>query len=178
MTRKSSGAEDTAVTLLRLAVGIIFMAHGWGKVTDVAGTAQSFAALGIPEPQIMVYVAIAGEFVGGLGLVLGFLTRIAALAIPPAWTDVWIGGGITGALYMIGSALIVVKLGHSPLATFYGGAGSLVLVLLWAYYSSQIFLFGASFIAVYATEYGSLVRPADGAVAVHSAAKGESDEEE
>jgi hypothetical protein len=54
-----------------------------------------------------------------------------------AWTDVWIGGGITGVLYMLGSALIVVKLGHSPLATFYGGAGSLVLVLLWAYYSSQ-----------------------------------------
>ena len=79
---------------------------------------------------------------------------------------------------MLGSALIVMKLGHSPLVTFYGGAGSLVLVLLWAYYSSQIFLFGASFIAVYATEYGSLVRPADGAVAVHSAAKGERDEEE
>jgi membrane protein len=91
-----------------------------------------------------------------------------------AWTDVWIGAGITGALYTIGSMLIVVKLGHSPLVTFYGGAGSLVLVLLWAYYASQIFLFGASFIAVYASQYGSLVRPADGAVAVHSASEGES----
>ena len=94
-----------------------------------------------------------------------------------AWTDVWIGAGITAALYMLGSMLIVVKLGHSTLVTFYGGAGSLVLVLLWAYYASQIFLFGAAFIAVYATQYGSLVRPADGAVAVHSASKGESEEE-
>ena len=122
----------------------------------------------------------------GVGMILSFIILAAVFAliykwVPQAkvsWTDVWIGGGITGALYMLGSALIVMKLGHSPLVTFYGGAGSLVLVLLWAYYSSQLFLFGASFIAVYATEYGSLVRPADGAVAVHSAAKGESDEED
>lgn len=95
-----------------------------------------------------------------------------------AWADVWIGSGITAMLYTAGSVLIVVKLGHSPLVTFYGGAGSLVLVLLWAYYASQIFLFGASFIAVYASQYGSHVRPAEGAVAVHSAAKGESADEE
>ena len=122
----------------------------------------------------------------GIGMSLSFIMLTAVFALiykwvpqaKMAWTDVWIGGGITGALYMLGSALIVVKLGHTPLATFYGGAGSLVLVLLWAYYSSQIFLFGASFVAVYATEYGSLVRPADGAVKVRSAAKGESDDEE
>ncbi len=95
-----------------------------------------------------------------------------------AWTDVWVGAGITGALYTVGSMLIVVKLGHSPIVTFYGGAGSLVLVLLWAYYASQIFLFGAAFIAVYATEYGSLVRPADGAVAVRAASRGESEDDE
>lgn len=91
-----------------------------------------------------------------------------------AWTDIWIGAGITGALYMLGSMVIVVKLGHSSVVTFYGGAGSLVLVLLWAYYASQIFLFGAAFIAVYASQYGSLVRPADEAVAVHAASDGES----
>lgn len=93
-----------------------------------------------------------------------------------AWTDVWIGAGMTGALYTVGSMLIVVQLGHSALVTFYGGAGSLVLVLLWAYYASQIFLFGAAFIAVYASQYGSLVRPTEGAVAVRSASEGESAE--
>ncbi len=95
-----------------------------------------------------------------------------------AWADVWIGALITGTLYTLGSMLIVVKLGHSPLVTFYGGAGSLVLVLLWAYYASQMFLFGAAFIAVYATQYGSHVRPADSAVAVHSPSKGESEDEQ
>jgi putative oxidoreductase len=114
MTRKSSGAEDTAVTLLRLAVGIIFMAHGWGKVTDVAGTAQSFAALGIPEPQIMVYVAIAGEFVGGLGLVLGFLTRIAAL----------------GTMFTMLVAIMAVHIGHGLFAKNGGWEYPLVLALV------------------------------------------------
>ena len=47
-----------------------------------------------------------------------------------AWADIWIGSGITAMLYTGGSMLIVVKLGHSPLVAFYGGAGSLVLVLL------------------------------------------------
>jgi membrane protein len=93
-----------------------------------------------------------------------------------AWTDVWMGALITTVLYVAGSMVIVVYLGHSALVTFYGGAGSLVLILLWAYYASQIFLFGASFIAVYASEYGSHVVPAEGAVAVRPAA--ESDESE
>ncbi len=90
-----------------------------------------------------------------------------------AWSDVWVGAAVTGVLYMVGSMLIVMYLGHSALVTLYGGAGALVLILLWAYYACQIFLFGAVFIAVYATHYGSLVRPADEAVAVRSASEGE-----
>src|SRR5688572_32355780 len=72
-------AESFTVMLLRGLVGLIFVLHGWGKVTDIAGTVQTFQKLGIPEPQVMVYVAIAGEFFGGLGLLLGLFTRIAAL---------------------------------------------------------------------------------------------------
>jgi membrane protein len=90
-----------------------------------------------------------------------------------AWTDVWVGAGITGALYILGSQLIVVYLAHNALVAFYGGAGALVLVLLWAYYASQIFLFGAAVIAVYADHHGSPVRPTHEAVAVRSAAEGD-----
>jgi membrane protein len=90
-----------------------------------------------------------------------------------AWSDVWVGAAITGALYMVGSKFLVVYLAHTALVAFYGGAGALVLLLLWAYYASQTFLFGAVVIAVYATHYGSLVRPSDGAVAVHPASEGD-----
>lgn len=75
----SSGrAEETTVTLLRVTAGIIFMVHGAQKLADIPGTAQSFAGLGIPMPEYSVYLAIAGELLGGLGLLLGLLTRVAA----------------------------------------------------------------------------------------------------
>lgn len=68
-----------ALTLLRLSVGVIFVVHGSMKLSNIAATADGFAQMGIPYPDIAVYFAIAGEFGGGLGLVVGFLTRIAAL---------------------------------------------------------------------------------------------------
>ena len=89
------------------------------------------------------------------------------------WPDVWVGALFTGALYILGSKLIVVYLAHNALVAFYGGAGSLVLVLLWAYYASQIFLFGAVVIAVSATHRGCPVRPTEDAVAVRSASEGD-----
>lgn len=91
-----------------------------------------------------------------------------------AWSDVWVGAGITGIFYLFGSKLLVVYLSHNALVAFYGAAGSLVLVLLWAYYASQVFLFGAAFIAVYATDHGSQVRPTQEAIAVRVASQGES----
>jgi membrane protein len=112
-------------------------------------------------------------------LVLALLFALIYKWVPQAkvaWTDVWMGALLTTLLYVVGSMVIVVYLGHSALVTFYGGAGALVLILLWAYYASQIFLFGASFIAIYASEHGSHVVPADGAVAVRAAT--ESDEGE
>src|SRR5688572_2696407 len=117
----------------------------------------------------------------GLGAAVSFVIVSALFAmiykwVPQAqvaWSDVWIGAAITGALYILGSKLLVVYLTHNALVAFYGGAGSLVLVLLWAYYASQIFLFGAVVIAVYANHYGSKVRPSDETVAVHSASEGD-----
>ncbi len=70
--------EVTAWTLLRLTVGVIFVVHGWGKLTDVSATAEQFAGMGIPAADALVWLAIAGEFLGGLGLIVGALTPIAA----------------------------------------------------------------------------------------------------
>ena len=68
-----------ALTLLRIGVGAIFVAHGWQKLSDIQGTAAMFAHQAIPHPTLMVYLAILGEFFGGLGLALGALTPLAAL---------------------------------------------------------------------------------------------------
>jgi putative oxidoreductase len=71
-------AATLALTVLRVAVGAIMVAHGWEKLTDIQGTAAWFGRLGIPAPELSVYLAILGELFGGLGLALGALTPLAA----------------------------------------------------------------------------------------------------
>jgi membrane protein len=75
----------------------------------------------------------------------------------PALTgvDVWTGAAATALLYTIGKFLIGIYLGKSSLNSAYGATGSLVVLLLWIYYSAQIFLLGAEFTRVATYEYGS-----------------------
>jgi membrane protein len=83
-----------------------------------------------------------------------------------AWRDVWIGAAVTALLFTIGKFLIGLYLAHSTVASTYGAAGSLVVLLLWIYYSSQILFLGAEFTQVYATRYGSQIKPSKHAVPV------------
>jgi membrane protein len=73
-----------------------------------------------------------------------------------AWRDVWIGAAITAVLFTIGKWLIGQYIGRSGVASAFGAAASLVVLLLWVYYSAQIFLLGAEFTWVYAHRHGSL----------------------
>ncbi len=72
-----------------------------------------------------------------------------------AWRDVWIGAAVTAFLFAIGKFLIGLYLGKASVASGFGAAGSLVILLLWVYYSTQIFLLGAEFTWVYSNTYGS-----------------------
>jgi membrane protein len=83
-----------------------------------------------------------------------------------AWRDVWIGAFLTALLFTIGKFALGIYLGKSGVASSYGAAGSLIVLLLWVYYSSQILFFGAEFTQVYANRFGSRVAPADNAVPV------------
>lgn len=82
------------------------------------------------------------------------------------WRDVWIGAVVTALLFTLGKFLIGLYLGKSSVASTYGAAGSLVIVLLWIYYSSQILFLGAEFTQVYASRYGSQIKPSQHAVPV------------
>jgi membrane protein len=84
-----------------------------------------------------------------------------------AWHDVWIGAAVTALLFAIGKFLIGLYIGRSGVASGFGAAGSFVVLLVWVYYSTQIFLLGAEFTWVYSHEYGSSMRKA-------RAAKGDS----
>jgi len=74
-----------------------------------------------------------------------------------AWSDVWLGAATTSLLFAAGKFLIGFYLGHSTVTSIYGAAGSIVTLLLWVYYSSLMFFFGAELTQVYATRYGSKV---------------------
>jgi membrane protein len=77
-----------------------------------------------------------------------------------AWRDVWIGAAATALLFSAGKLGIGFYLGRSGTASAYGVAGSVVLILLWVYYSAMVFLLGAEFTEVYSRRWGSRIRPA------------------
>ncbi len=68
-----------ALTVLRVGLGVVFMAHGWMKLQDPASFAETLSGLGLPMPELMTYFAIAGELGGGALLALGLLTPLGAL---------------------------------------------------------------------------------------------------
>jgi len=83
-----------------------------------------------------------------------------------AWRDVWLGAVLTSVAFTVGELLIGFFLGETSLSGVYRAAGSVLLILVWVYYSMQILLFGAKFTQVYANRYGSKVLPSKKAALV------------
>ncbi|OYY95753.1 MAG: hypothetical protein B7Y41_00200 [Hydrogenophilales bacterium 28-61-23] len=112
----------------------------WGGSFELLATAASLVSFGV----------IAGLFA------VIYKTLPEA---PLSWRDVWIGAFFTAALFSLGKYAIGLYLGNSGVASSFGAAGSLIALLLWVYYSAQIFFLGAEFTRQYALGFGSL-RPA------------------
>jgi membrane protein len=84
-----------------------------------------------------------------LTLLFALLFKVLPNAVVP-WRDVWLGAVITAILFSVGKFVIGLYLGNSAIASSYGAAGSLVVILVWIYYSAQILLFGAEFTRLHA----------------------------
>jgi membrane protein len=94
--------------------------------------------------------------------VISSLFAIIFKVLPDAkirWRDAFAGAGFTSALFIVGKFLISLYIGYSNIGMTYGAAASIVLILLWVYYSSIILYFGAEFTKVYALTYGSGIEP-------------------
>ncbi len=76
-----------------------------------------------------------------------------------SWKDVWLGASVTSLLFVLGRYAIGLYLTISKTGAAYGAAGSLIVLLIWIYYSAQIFLLGAEFTQVFARKYGSHKEP-------------------
>ena len=90
-----------------------------------------------------------------------------------AGSDVWIGAAVTALLFTVGKFLIGLYLGYACAGSTFGAAGSLLVFLVWVYYSSQILFFGAEFTQVYARKYGLRIVPGEGAVPLTAEARAE-----
>ena len=102
--------------------------HGWSALLDGLDSATSWAL-----PTLLFAMVYKG------------MPRVRI-----AWSDVWLGAVVTALLFQAGRRLIGLYLGHAAVTSGFGAAGSLVVVLVWVYYSAQIFLFGAELSAVIA----------------------------
>ena len=97
-------------------------------------------------------------------LSLGFLSVLFAMIfkwmprVKLAWSDVWVGALITALLLTLGKSLIGTYIGRSGAASVFGAASSLVIFLLWVYYSAQVFLLGAEFTRTFTERHGSAAR--------------------
>ncbi|PID86114.1 MAG: ribonuclease BN [Chloroflexi bacterium] len=152
-------------SLLVLGVGFLF----------VVAFVLNAVLRALDQILMQLFPEMMGEFDNALILfILSWAVPAIAFAIifkalpdaKVAWRDVWLGAVVTAVLFALGNYAISMFLQLSGVASAYGAAGSLVVVLLWIYYSAQIFFYGAEFTKVYADRYGSKVVPADNAVAI------------
>ena len=132
--------------------------------TGLAATVKYFAPY-LPEATMQMFGSVASFAIITLPFAMMFKwlpdTHVA-------WRDVWVGAAITAALFELGKFLIGFYIGKQGLESTYGAAASLVILLIWVYYSSQIVLLGAEFTHVYAKRRGSWrTVPADGTVAAN-----------
>jgi membrane protein len=113
------------------------------------------------------------NFVVSFGVITGLFAMIykfmPSTRIP--WRDVWVGAIVTALLFTIGKSAIGIYLGTTNMASGFGAAGSLVVLLAWVYYSAQIFLLGAEFTWVFAKHHGS---QSERHVAIHTTAQSQS----
>ena len=112
---------------------------------SLSGILPKAAVVGLVVNQLVSLLVTTGLF----GMIYKYLPNVTI-----AWRDVWIGATATALLFTVGKFFIGFYVGTSGVTSAYGAASSLVIVLIWVYYSAQIFLLGAEFTQIYATRLG------------------------
>ena len=117
-------------------------------------------------PNLSVMVVYIANLVVTF-LIISTLFAVIFKVLPDAiikWKDVTVGAMVTAILFMLGKFAITFYIGKSDVGSTYGAAGSLVVLLLWVYYSSVILYFGAEFTKAYAAKFGDPIHPSHYAV--------------
>lgn len=124
----------------------------------------------VAEAEIVLWLI---NFTISFVVIMGLFVLIFKIVpdVQVAWRDVVIGAAITAVLFKIGEYALSFYFERSDPTSAFGAAGSVILLLLWVYYSAQILFLGAEFTQVYTREYGSGMKPERGAILLTEAAK-------
>jgi membrane protein len=153
-----------------LVVGVGFLLIASLAVSAWLAALGEFFAHLLPAPAAVLE---AVDFVISFCLVT-FLFGMIFKLLPDvyvAWRDVWLGAALTSLLFSLGKIVIGLYLVRTTIGSAYGAAGSLVVILLWVYYSAQILFFGAEFTKVWARRHGTGGVPTEAAMPLTDAAK-------
>ena len=137
-----------------MVLGVGFLLLVSLVMSAALGAMGSFLSANLPGGEALWNIV---NLVVSFG-VITFLFAVMFKYLPDIkieWRDVWIGATFTSALFVLGKFAIGLYLGKSSAASVFGAAGSLVVILVWIYYSAQILFFGAEFTQVYANSHGS-----------------------
>ncbi|WP_245489511.1 MULTISPECIES: YihY/virulence factor BrkB family protein [unclassified Mesorhizobium] len=156
---KPEGSSITRLIRARTASLGLVVALGFLLIVSLAASA-AISALSATINQLLPF---GSAIVEGVNILISFLLIAVLFAaiykvLPDRdlqWRDVWFGAFVTSALFTIGKSLIGLYIGSSAVASSFGAASALIVVLLWIYYSSLIFLLGAEFTRAYSVERGS-----------------------
>ncbi len=160
-SRQVGGALQTISSFLKerlfsfalvVAIGFLLLVSLVINAVIAAVGAFSASVLPVPEPILHVLNSLF-SFV----IVTGLFAAIYRVLpdIRTEWRDVVLGSAVTAFLFEIGKALIGLYLGKASFASTYGAAASIVVFIMWVYYSSQIFFLGAEFTKIFAGRHGS-----------------------
>ena len=135
----------------------------------LAALGKFFGGLLPIPPQVLAVSNFLLSFIG-VAILFGLIFRL----VPEAkvrWRNVWPGALLTALFFTIGKTLIGLYLGKSSVGSSYGAAGSVIVVIVWVYYSAQIFFFGAEFTHVYTVyQLPAALPPSESAVTRNNAA--------
>jgi len=161
-----------------LAFGLVLILALLLLVSLVCGAALSVLANFAGEiwgSSTHVFLVISSLLSFGLTAALFAVIYKMLPEAPPSWFDVWVGAVFTAGLFGFGKYMVGLYLSKTGVASSFGAAGSLIALLLWVYYSAQIFFLGAEFTRQFALQYGSF-KP-EGEMYSRPQASEESDEE-
>jgi membrane protein len=165
VTPKVSGSWFRALVKQRLISFALVVGVGFLLLTSLvvsAGLAALDKYMGHAYPAATVLWQAVNVVVS-----LGVITLLFAMIfkvlpdVQLAWGDVWVGALVTAGLFTLGKSLIGLYLGTSDVASTYGAAGSVVVLLVWVYYSAQIILLGAEFTREYVKQFGRRPPPSE-----------------